>query len=163
MWMLGANHQAELRNDERAVRRTGGAEGDCDLTRRTTWALQTTQFAQRLDHEPRSIHLTSAFSSLPFASEVTPQPIHPLPPHYSSIPLCCSIHLTQGQGPPLPLMSDKAIFCYICIWNHEQLRGLNSEMGRESKQPILYNVIISKYVVSGLRLPKLVHTAELLD
>jgi hypothetical protein len=45
-------------------------------------------------------------------------PTHPLPPHCLSIPLHWGIKPTQDQGPPLPLMSDKAILCYICIWSH---------------------------------------------
>jgi hypothetical protein len=27
----------------------------------------------------------------------------------------------QDRGPPFPLMSDKAIFCYLCIWGHGSL------------------------------------------
>jgi hypothetical protein len=38
-------------------------------------------------------------------------------PHCSSIPLCWGIKPPQDQGQPLPLMSDKAILCYICIWS----------------------------------------------
>ena len=54
-----------------------------------------------------------------------PSPTHyvmrVLPPHHSSIPLCWGIEPPQDQGPPLPLLSDKAILCYICIWSHESL------------------------------------------
>jgi hypothetical protein len=50
-----------------------------------------------------------------------PLSTHPLPLHHSSIPLPWGIKSPQDQGPPLPLMSDKAIFCYICIWNHGSL------------------------------------------
>jgi hypothetical protein len=48
-------------------------------------------------------------------------PTHSLPPHRSSIPLCWSIRSPQDQGSPLPLMSDKAILSYICIWSHRSL------------------------------------------
>ena len=50
--------------------------------------------------------------------EDDPQPTLPLLPCHSSIPLCWDIILPQDQELPLPLMSDKAIFCYICIWSH---------------------------------------------
>jgi hypothetical protein len=64
---------------------------------------------------------------LPSYSYTTPHPICPLTPpipthpllcHHSSIPLFWDIILPQDQELPLPLMSDKAIFCYICIWSH---------------------------------------------
>ena len=53
--------------------------------------------------------------------ESAPAPIHPLPPHHHSIPLCWSIKPPQDQGLPLPLMPDKAILCYICRWSHGSL------------------------------------------
>jgi hypothetical protein len=43
---------------------------------------------------------------------------HPLIPHRSSTLLCWGIEPPQDQGPPLPLMSDKAVLCYICGWSH---------------------------------------------
>ena len=48
-------------------------------------------------------------------------PIHPLLPHTSSIPLHWGIKPPQDQGPSFPLMSDKAILCYLCIWGHGSL------------------------------------------
>ena len=48
-------------------------------------------------------------------------PTYPLPPQHSSIPLCWGIKPPQDQEPPFPLMSDKTILCYICIWSHESL------------------------------------------
>ena len=52
-----------------------------------------------------------------------PYPI-PLPPaHYPwpLIPLHWGIEPSQDQGPFFPLMSDKAILCYICGWSHGSL------------------------------------------
>jgi hypothetical protein len=46
---------------------------------------------------------------------------HPLPSQYPSIPLYRSIQPLQDQGLPLPLMPDKVIFFYICIWSPESL------------------------------------------
>ena len=51
--------------------------------------------------------------------EGAPPPIYPLLPHHLSIPLHKGIKSPQGQGPPPPLMTDKAILCYICSWIHE--------------------------------------------
>jgi hypothetical protein len=48
-------------------------------------------------------------------------PTHPLLLHHSSICLLWGIKPPQDQGPPLSLMSDKAILWYICIWSHGSL------------------------------------------
>jgi hypothetical protein len=48
-------------------------------------------------------------------------PTHPLLPHYPSILLHWGIKPSQDQGPPLRLMPDKAILCYICSWIHGSL------------------------------------------
>jgi hypothetical protein len=45
-------------------------------------------------------------------------PNHPLLPQCPSIPLYWVIEPPQDQGAPLPLMSDKAVLCYIYIWSH---------------------------------------------
>ena len=60
-------------------------------------------------------------------------PIHPPPPAsmrvlpHLPIPSCLTtlvfpghwgIEPSQDQGPPLPLILDKAILCYICSWSH---------------------------------------------
>ena len=45
----------------------------------------------------------------PLLYEGAPPPTHPFLPHCSSIPLCWGTKPPQDQGPPLPLMSDKAI------------------------------------------------------
>ena len=44
-------------------------------------------------------------------------PTQPLPLPGSGIPLHWGIKPLHDQG-PLPLMSYKAIVCYICIWSH---------------------------------------------
>ena len=46
---------------------------------------------------------------------------HTPSPHHPSIPLHWGIEPSQDQGPPLPLMPDKAILCYICGWSHGSL------------------------------------------
>jgi hypothetical protein len=38
-----------------------------------------------------------------------------------ALPLYWGIKSSQDQGPPLPLMPDKAIFFYICIWSQGSL------------------------------------------
>ena len=48
-------------------------------------------------------------------------PTHPLPILCPGIPLHWGIEPSQDQGPLLPFMSDKAIFCYICGWSHGSL------------------------------------------
>jgi hypothetical protein len=90
---------------------------------------------------PPKPHLPSL---LCFASmKVSTHPsTHPLPPHPSSIPLCWGIP-PQDQGSSLPLMSDKAILCYIYSWSHGSLHayslvgGLVSGSSRRSSYLIL--------------------------
>ena len=53
--------------------------------------------------------------------ECTPPTIPLSWPHHFSIPFLWEIKTPKNQGPPLPLMSDKAILCYMCIWSHESL------------------------------------------
>jgi hypothetical protein len=61
-------------------------------------------------------------SSIPSPSscfwEGTPPLTHPLLFHHSSILLCWGIKSYEDKGPPLPLMPDKVIFCYICSRSH---------------------------------------------
>jgi hypothetical protein len=45
-------------------------------------------------------------------------PTHPLSSPHPGIPLHWGIKLSQDQGPLLPLMPDKAIFCYICDFSY---------------------------------------------
>jgi hypothetical protein len=52
----------------------------------------------------------------------TPYPI-PLPLPCPGITLHWGIKPSQDQGPLLPLMSDKAIFCYICSWSPGNFGG----------------------------------------
>jgi hypothetical protein len=48
-------------------------------------------------------------------------PTHLLPSSCPGIPLQWGIEPPQAQGPLLPLMSNKAIFCHICGWSHGSL------------------------------------------
>ena len=69
---------------------------------------------------PSSFPISPLQTLIPFLSslchyEGTPQPTHPLPTYHSSILLFWGIKPPQDQGPPLPLMSDKAILYYLCI------------------------------------------------
>jgi hypothetical protein len=80
------------------------------------------------------IFIFQILSPLPVSLSQTPPHLIPLPPasirvlpthlfphHHSSIPLCWGIKLPQDQGPPIPLMPNKAILCYICIWSNGSL------------------------------------------
>ena len=49
-------------------------------------------------------------SPVPFASKSV-FPSHLIPPHWGN-------KRPQDQGPLLPLMSDKAVLCYIHSWSH---------------------------------------------
>jgi hypothetical protein len=53
--------------------------------------------------------------------EGAPKPTHPLLLHCSSIPLCWGIKPPHDKGPPLPLIPDKAILCYISWEIHAYL------------------------------------------
>jgi hypothetical protein len=50
----------------------------------------------------------------PWFYEGTHPTAYPLP---TSCPLHWDMECSQDQGPLLPLMSDKAILCYICNWS----------------------------------------------
>jgi hypothetical protein len=76
----------------------------------------------------------SMLSPFPVSHLQTPYPIplspdsmrvlpasDPVPPHHPGIPLHWSIEPSQNQGPLLPVMHNKAILCYICIWSHGSL------------------------------------------
>ena len=75
--------------------------------------------------------MISSFPDTPFPSFPIPFPLcfyggalppsHPVLSHSSSIHLPWGIKPPQDQGPPFPLMSDKAILYYICIWSHGPL------------------------------------------
>ena len=60
------------------------------------------------------------FPGLPFRNPYpilpppAPLPSYPLPSSCPGIPLHWGIKHPQAQGPLLPLMSNKAIFCHIC-------------------------------------------------
>jgi hypothetical protein len=65
---------------------------------------------------------TFSHSAFPTYSPSPTPPLSPIPPpnhpHPNSISLSWGIKPPQDQGLPLPFISDKAILCYICIWNH---------------------------------------------
>jgi hypothetical protein len=64
--------------------------------------------------------------------EDDPPPTHlllPPPTPHPSILLCWGIKPSQDQWPPLPLMPDNAILCYICIWSHGFLHVYSSVAG----------------------------------
>ena len=47
---------------------------------------------------------------------------HPLsPPHHPGILLLWGIEPLQEEGPPIPLIPDKAALCYVCSWSHGTL------------------------------------------
>jgi hypothetical protein len=58
--------------------------------------------------------------------EGAPQPTHPLLPSQTGISLHWGIKPPQDQGPLLSLMSNKAILCHICSWNHGSLHVYSS-------------------------------------
>jgi hypothetical protein len=70
------------------------------------------------------------FSSPPLPQETpyyifydgVPPPTQGIPSPHSGIPLHWDIEPSQDQGPLLPLMTDKAILCYICSWSHGLLQ-----------------------------------------
>ena len=70
-----------------------------------------------------TINPTTSLFSLPFASMrvLIHPPNHPLPPQHSSICIYWGMKPPQDKGPSFPLMSDKAILCYLCIWSYGSL------------------------------------------
>ena len=71
---------------------------------------------------PSSTPLSHIFPPLSFSLyESAPPPTHSLPHHHSSIPLLWGMKPPQNKGPPLRLLSGKAILCYISIWSHRSL------------------------------------------
>ena len=59
-----------------------------------------------------------SFPCYPSLYEGAPPLTHALLPHHTAIPLHWEIELSQDQGPPLLLMLNKAVLCYICSWSH---------------------------------------------
>ena len=55
----------------------------------------------------------------PITSPSSCSSTHPLLLPSPGIPPHWGIETSHNQGPPLPLMSDQAILCYICSWSHE--------------------------------------------
>jgi hypothetical protein len=57
---------------------------------------------------------------IPYSLPTSPcSPTYPLLLPGPGISLYRGIESSQDQRPLLPLMTDKAILCYICIWSHE--------------------------------------------
>ena len=56
-----------------------------------------------------------------------PHPAAYQPTHFCfpflALPFIWGIEPSQDQGPLLPLMTNKAILCYICSWSHGWLVG----------------------------------------
>ena len=69
------------------------------------------------------ISFPSFHSSKPLSHPPSPcyegaqTPAHPLLPPCPGILLHWGMESSQNQGPLLPLLSNKAIFCYICGWS----------------------------------------------
>jgi hypothetical protein len=71
-----------------------------------------------------SIYISNVIPFPDFPSSHFPfpcSPTHPLPLPCPGIYLHWGIQPSQDQGPLLPLMTDKAILCYICGWSHGSL------------------------------------------
>jgi hypothetical protein len=68
------------------------------------------------------------FPGFPYKKLLSPTP-YPCPPTHPlllpglGIPLQCDINPSQDQRPLLPLMTNKAILCYICGWSLESLHS----------------------------------------
>jgi hypothetical protein len=61
-------------------------------------------------------------SPIPYTLSFASMRVLPYPPtQCSSVPLRWGTKTPQNQGPPLTLISDKAILCYLCIWSHGSL------------------------------------------
>jgi hypothetical protein len=99
------------------------------------------------------IYISNDIPLLSYPSTNTPIPHLPPPPLclYECAPAPLSIlpptlgHPTSPvQGSLLPMLSGKAILCYVCIWNHGSLQvhslvgGLVSGRNEWSGQPMLF-------------------------
>ena len=73
-------------------------------------------------------------------------PTHPLLLPCHGIPLHWGIEPSQGQGPLLPLMSNKAILCYRCIWGQGSLHVYSFVGGLV---PGSSGVLVSSYCCSS--------------
>jgi hypothetical protein len=59
----------------------------------------------------------TSLSPLPLRGYTPPYP-HSLEPHPSNFALLWGIKPPQDQPPPLPLMPDKTVLCYLCSRSH---------------------------------------------
>jgi hypothetical protein len=106
----GERERGREREGEREGGRRGGGEG------KYSQLLGVIMFSFKIDYFIY-LHFKCPLSWFP---PLQP-PTHPIPPHCSSIPLHWGIKPPQDTGPPLPLMPDKSIICYICTWSHGSL------------------------------------------
>ena len=100
--------------------------------------------------------------SSPCFSEGAHPPTHPLPPHPSTIPLHWGIKSPQDQGPPLPLMPDKAPSASLVLPLTSPLASLCSVqwlavsihicIGQDLEDPLrrqLYQAPVSKHFLAS--------------
>ena len=93
---------------------------------------------------PPTPYPTSAFSAPLCLYEGALPSTHTFLPHHSSMPLRGGIKPPLDQGPPLLLLSAKAILCYIYILSHGSFQvhslvgGLDSGRTGWSGQPMLF-------------------------
>jgi hypothetical protein len=93
--------------------------GNFFLTRANFFFKLVTLFVNISNDIPLLGYPSTTLPSPPFCLyEGASPPTHPFLPHCSNIPLPWAVKPPQDQGSALPLMSDKAILCYICIWSH---------------------------------------------
>jgi hypothetical protein len=67
------------------------------------------------------LHKSHIPSPSPGFCERPPPFIHPFLPHHPGILLLWGIEPLQEEGPPIPLIPDKAALCYVCSWSHGTL------------------------------------------
>jgi hypothetical protein len=86
-------------------------------------------------------------SPFPSFYEGVPPPTHPFLPPSPGIPQHWGIKPSEDLGPLLPLISDKAILCYIYGWSHGFLKvyslvgGLDPGSSRSSGWLILFFIL----------------------
>ena len=85
-------------------------------------------------------------------------PTHPLPPHHPNTPLDWVIEPPQDQGPPLPLMPDKALSASSVLPLTPPLGSqwltisIHISIGQDLAEPLrrqLYQAPVSKYFLAS--------------